>query len=834
MGLVQVRFVPPYLLAAVAMATMLVGGRAGARLSTLDEAIRGDAQATEADGSLPLAFEPNEGQARAGVEFLARGSGYGLALTRTGAILALHKPPVTDARGTVTRQGRAAGLRLRFLGANEGVRLAAARPLPGKVNYLLGNDPSKWVTGIHTFGAVRYERLYPGVDARFYGRQGRLEYDLIVAPGADPSRIGLALSGARTLRLDARGNLLVRLPDGTLVQRRAHIYQLIDGRRQPVAGRYVLHGGDRFGFRLGAYDTRRPLVIDPVLAYSTYLGGSNIDNGESIAVDAAGAAYVAGLTSSAAFPTTPGALETSYNGGVDAFVAKLAPSGASLVYATYLGGSRIDAGVGIAVDPTGAAYATGRTFSSDFPTTPGALETSYNGGVDAFVAKLSPSGSSLVYSTYLGGSGREDGTGIAVDATGSAYVTGDTASAGFPTTPGALDTSFNGGVDAFATKVAASGASLAYSTYLGGSDPDSGSGIAIDATGSAYVTGETASADFPTTPGAFDSSFGAPADAFVTKLAANGASRAYSTYLGGGDLDSGSGIAVDAAESAYVTGVTFSADFPTTAGAFDTSFGGATDGFVTKFAPSGASLAYSAYLGGSDGEGEDGIAVDAAGSAYVTGDTSSADFPTTPGAPDTSYNGRVDAFVTKVAASGASLVYSTYLGGSDPDSGLAIAVDAAGSAYVTGDTSSADFPTTPGAFDTSQSGVFDAFVTKLSAVAVVSVHIDIKPGSAQNPINLGSHGLIPVAILSTPTFDARTVVATSVCFGDAGNASQRDCTEAHGKRHVADVNGDGRLDLLFHFEVKETGIDPGDTTACLTGTTHTGVHVEGCDSIRTV
>ena len=327
---------------------------------------------------------------------------------------------------------RAAGLRLRFLGANEGVRLAAARPLPGKVNYLLGNDPSKWVTGIHTFGAVRYERLYPGVDARFYGRQGRLEYDLIVAPGADPSRIGLALSGARTLRLDARGNLLVRLPDGTLVQRRAHIYQLIDGRRQPVAGRYVLHGGDRFGFRLGAYDTRRPLVIDPVLAYSTYLGGSNIDNGESIAVDAAGAAYVAGLTSSAAFPTTPGALDTSYNGGVDAFVAKLAPSGASLVYATYLGGSRIDAGVGIAVDPTGAAYATGRTFSSDFPTTPGALDTSYNGGVDAFVAKLSPSGSSLVYSTYLGGSGREDGTGIAVDATGSAYVTGDTASAGLP------------------------------------------------------------------------------------------------------------------------------------------------------------------------------------------------------------------------------------------------------------------------------------------------------------------------------------------------------------------------------------------------------------------
>jgi hypothetical protein len=462
---------------------------------------------------------------------------------------------------------------------------------------------------------------------------------------------------------------------------------------------------------------------------------------------------------------------------------------------------------------TGAAF-------EDFPTTPGAFDTSFNDPQSAFVAKLAPNGASLVYSTYLGGG---LGVGIAVDAAGSAYVTGETGSADFPTTPGAFDMSLDD-ADAFVTKLAATGASLVYSTYLGGSNTDDGLAVAVDAAGAAYVTGVTFSANFPTTPGAFDASFGAFEEAFVTKLAASGAGLAYSSFLGGSDEDLASGIAVDEAGAAYVTGATRSADFPTTPGAFDTSSNGESDPFVTKLAASGGSVVYATYLGGSDSDRGSAIAIDAAGSAYVTGSTS----------PDCPESACTDAFVTKLAASGASVVYSTPLGGSDLSSGQGIAVDAAGSAYVTGITFSANFPTTPGAFDTSSNGDADAFVAKLSAVAVVSVHIDIKPGSAQNPINLRSHGLIPVAILSTPTFDARTVVATSVCFGDAGNASQRDCTEAHGKRHVADVNGDGRLDLLFHFEVKETGIDPGDTTACLTGTTREGVDVEGCDSITIV
>jgi hypothetical protein len=305
---------------------------------------------------------------------------------------------------------------------------------------------------------------------------------------------------------------------------------------------------------------------------------------------------------------------------------------------------------------------------------------------------------------------------------------------------------------------------------------------------------------------------------------------AYSTYLGGSSDDAGVGIAVDAAGSAYVTGDTLSADFPTTPGAFDTS--GIFDAFVTKLAPDGSSLVYSTYLGGSGVDVGLATAVDASGSAYLTGFTGSADFPTTPDALDTSLDGGSDAFVTKLAPTGSSLAYSTYLGGSNGDSGFGIDVDSSNSAYVTG-IASADFPTTPSAFDTSLGGASDAFVTKLAAAALTVV-VDIRPGSATNPINVTARGLIPVAILSTESFDATAVDASTVCFGDAEDTSERDCSEAHGKGHVEDVNGDGRLDLLLHFETQETGIDPGDTQACLTAKTFAGVDIDGCDSTRTL
>ncbi len=375
-------------------------------------------------------------------------------------------------------------------------------------------------------------------------------------------------------------------------------------------------------------------------------------------------------------------------------------------------------GYGIAVDAAGSAYVTGCTYSSGFPTTPDAFDASYNGGYDAFLVKLNPTGSALAYATFLGGADNDWGYSIAVDAAGSAYVTGEADSSDFPTTPGAFDTSYNGDDDGFVVKLNPTGSALAYGTFLGGSDIDRGYGIAVDAAGSACVIGGTASSDFPTTPGAFDTSYNSGPydhDAFVVKLNPTGSALAYATFLGGSSFDLGWDIAVDAAGSAYVTGGTDSSDFPTTPGAFDTSYNNG-DAFVVKLNPTGSALAYATFLGGSGEEwGHGGIAVDAAGSAYVTGITQSTDFPTTPGAIDASYNGGGgDAFVAKLNPTGSALTYATFLGGSGEDWGSSIAVDAAGSTYVIGVTRSSDFPTTPGAFDTSYNdGYYDAFVVKL-------------------------------------------------------------------------------------------------------------------------
>jgi hypothetical protein len=407
-------------------------------------------------------------------------------------------------------------------------------------------------------------------------------------------------------------------------------------------------------------------------------------------------------------------------------VTKLDPTGTTLIYSTFLGGGGDDLIRGLGVDGAGNAYVTGQTDSSNFPTTLGAFDTSINGGSDAFVTKLDASGSTLAYSTFLGGSNSNDvGFGIAVDAAGNAYVTGQTSSSAFPTTPLAFDTSYNhpNGTfsDVFVTKLNASGSTLAYSTYLGGSNVDAGNAIAVDPAGCAYVTGNTRSANFPTTPSAFDTSANGDADVFVTKLDATGAALSYSTYLGGGGIgldESGFGIAVNSLGQAYVTGYTLSATFPTTPGAYDTTFNIVTDNFadafVTKLDASGSALVYSTFLGGSGGDdlGE-AIAIDTAGNASVTGFTDSPNFPTTVGAFDTSHNGNPDAFVTTLDSSGSALDYSTYLGGINRDMGRGIAVDLAGNIYVTGETFSPNFPTTAGASDVLYNGHFDVFVTKI-------------------------------------------------------------------------------------------------------------------------
>ncbi len=776
---------------------------------------------------LPLGFVENRGQLDRRVRYHAQGPGFGFYLTKEQLVLSL-------------RQGKRRGvaLALGFQGASPQARLTARSELPGRVNYLRGKNPANWQTDLRSYGELRYHGLWPGIDMVLRGQRGRLKYEFHLAPGADPGRIRLAYRGAEGLSLGAGGALLVDTPLGPLRDSRPVSYQRVGGRRVPVESRFRLapRQSNAYGFALGAgYDPRRPLVIDPTLAYSTFLGGGSFEQGLDVAVDAEGSAYVTGLTGSTDFPTTPGVPARSLGGQNDAFVTKLNPAGTAISYSTYLGGNGdAELGSGIAVDAARNAYVTGATTSTDFPTTPGAFDTSLEAGTEAFMTKLSPTGG-LVSSTYLGGQNNDLGADIAVDGSGSAYVVGREfafAAGDFPVTPGAFDTTLDNCCDAFVAKLNPSGSALSYSTYLGGDEVDEGRGIAVGSNGQAYVTGSTSSSDFPATAGA-DASLGGAEDAFVTRLNATGSALVYSTYLGGGGIDLGAAVAGDATGSAYVTGHTQSGDFPTTAGAYDGALGGPGDAFVAKLG-AGAVLSYATYLGGSgfDGDADMGIALDAAGRAFVTGDTSSSDFPTTPAALDTTLGGSSDAFVAMLGATGSALVFSTYLGGGDFDGGNGIAVDAGGSAYVTGQTDSNDYPTTPGAYDTTLA-VIDAFVTKLAPDALIRVAIDVKPGDAQNRINLRSRGVIPVAVLSTQGFDARSVDVRTVCFGDAENPAQRACSEAHGRGHPEDVDGDGDLDLVLHFRTQETGIDPGDTRACLTGATLDGRRIEGCDSIRT-
>ena len=667
----------------------------------------------EAYGKLPLAFEQTRGQAKEATNFRARGAGYTLSLSATEATFLLARGP--DESST--------GLRMNVVGGNRGAAVEGLNELEGKVNYLIGNDPALWRTDIPTFGRVRYREVYPGIDLVYYGNQRRLEYDFVVAPGSDPGAIVLEFGSAPKIEVEsATGDLLLGIGEKTFRQRKPIVYQETSAGRREVEGRYALRNGGQVGFEVGEYDKSAALIIDPVLEYSTFLGGNGGDEAHSIAVDSAGNAYVAGFTDSTDFPIA-NAIQGVKRGTFAVFVTKLNAAGSALVYSTYLGGSNSDLGFAIAVDSTGSAYVTGTTFSSDFPTV-NALQTMNASGNssfgDAFVAKLNPAGSALVYSTYLGGSDPEQANGIAVDAAGNAYVTGLTRSTNFPTA-NALQATNAGNYDAFVTKLNAAGTALVYSTYLGGDKGDFGGSITVDSAGNAYVTGSTVSTTFPTV-NAIQSTLagsGDLSDAFVTKFNAAGSALVYSTYLGGSSYDSGSSIAVDSNRNVYVTGTTNSTNFPT-ANALQPANGGNDDTFVAKLNPAGSALVYSTYLGGSEHDHGNGIVVDSAGNAYVTGFTLSANFPTAHAIQSTfggaTFSG--DAFVTKFNVAGSGFVYSTYLGGDNLDWGLDIALDSASNAYVTGITSSKCFPTTTGAFDTALSlGAGDAFISKISETA---------------------------------------------------------------------------------------------------------------------
>ena len=605
------------------------------------------AWASQTYGNLPLSFEANQGQTAAQVDFLSRGSGYTLFLTPGEAVLTLPvSAPVTREDGAENVQGIPPSvLRMQLVSTNPQPLVTGLGELPGKSNYFTGNDSSKWRTNVPSYASVKYQAVYPGIDLIYYGNQRQLEYDFVLAPGADPGEIRLTFEGADEITLDAQGNLVLHMESGEVILNAPVIYQEIDGTRQPISGGYALQGENHVAFNVGIYDTSRTLVIDPVLDYSTYLGGGDDEEGKGIAVDLAGNVYVTGETFSSNFPTAS-PIDGSFGGGfVDAFVTKIDSTGASLVYSTYLGGNGSDHGYDIALDSDGHAYITGDTRSTNFPTA-SPIQASLNGTQDAFVTKLNAAGTALVYSTYLGGDGVDTAWGIALGTDGTAYIAGQSFSSDFPTV-NPFQGSNAGNKDAFVTKVNASGTALTYSTYLGGLGQDQGYSIAVDASGNAYVSGVTYSANFPTNSAFQDTFGGGDYDAFVTKINALGDSLVYSTYLGGSSQDQGNGIAVDADGNAYVTGFTWSDSFPTATPIQGTNAGGPWEAFVTKLNAQGTGLVYSTYLGGVNNERGQAIAVDVAGNAYVTGDTNSDNFPTASAIQDTR-GGVQDAFVVKI------------------------------------------------------------------------------------------------------------------------------------------------------------------------------------------
>jgi Beta-propeller repeat len=726
-------------------------------------------------GNLPMSFEANRGQTASRVRFISRGHGYSLFLTPTEAVLSLSKgKKEADEKADLRAKKRPsmrsvptehAVVHIKLAGASEKPQISGADKLPGTVNYFIGRDPKKWHGDITTYAKVKYASVYPGVDLIYYGNQGQLEYDFTVAPGANPKQIALCFAGAKGLHLDKRGNLVVDLGGTRIVEKTPVVYQEIGDVRRGVAGGYELKNNHTVGFELARYDRDRPLVIDPVLTYSTYIGGSSYDTALSIALDTSGDAYVTGITSSAAFPTTAGTFQAGPGSGdSNAFVTKLNGTGGA-IYSTFLGGSGDDSSWKIAVDSSNNVYVTGGTYSSDFPTTPGAFRTSRTQpfGAEAFVTKLDSTGAALVYSTFLGPKYDDDG-GIAVDLSGNAFVTGFTASSNFPTTPGAFQAAPAGDYEAFVTKLNSAGTALIYSTFLGGSGYEESHGIVIDSSGNAYVIGLTGSTDFPTTAGAFQTAFrGDRFDAFVTKLNSTGTGLAYSTYLGGSGDDYGYGIALGSSGNVYVTGFTYSADFPTTAGAFQTTNGGGADAFVTKLTSTGA-VSYSTFLGSDQDDVGNAVGVDSSGNALITGYTNSfANFPVT---ADALFNTGATPFLSKLDGSGATLHYSTYLGG-NAGSGRGIAVDSSGNAYVAGGIYSALLPTTAGAFQTTYGGASDAFVSKITFVSDTNppkISI-LSPTATIYTLNQP----VPSAYTCTDSDDAVTV-----CNGPVANGANID------------------------------------------------------------
>lgn len=707
---------------------------------------------------LPLTFERNEGQLGqidSDTKYFTRGNGYALYFSPQEVVMVLRNQ-------SGGKSISFSHLKIQFIGSKNDSSINGEEELETKSNYLIGNNPQQWRTNISNFAKVSYEGLYPGINAVFYGSQEQLEYDFCVAPGANPKDVCLHIEGAQKLEIDERGNLCIALDKSEVQMNKPIVYQWDNEKKVPVDGQFVLLAKNYVGFAIGSYDPSKTLIIDPIIAYSTFLGGSGADGGigligggglgtqnnMGIAVDRDGNAYICGQTSSKNYPTTPCAIQDTFAGGFDACVTKINCDGTKIIFSTYLGGSGFDGANAIAVDCEKNIYITGQTSSPNFPGTGFATiqptSTGFQKHVsgtlgNAFLTKLDPSGKTILYSTYCGGFGEHGGnpnsvkgdvgSGIAVDDKGNAYFTGSTSSDTFPVTPGAFQTTYNGGIwDAFIVKVDTKKrgkSSLIYSTFLGGIDEDRAFGIAIDSCGNAYITGHTDSTNFPV-KNALQPTYGeGNRDCFLTKLNSTGSDLIFSTYCGSDGNDQAFSIALDKCDNIYITGLTNSTpnsnpqnpNFPSTNNAFQRlPQGDFLNAFITKFNAEGTAILFSTYFGGSNGfTFANSIGLDRFGNPCISGQTSATNLPTKNATQPVYGGGDSDGFVAKLSSDLSKLFFSTFLGGSMDDDAFSIALDWRGDVYIGGATDSTNFFTTRGVFQpTYGGGPLDIFVTKFA------------------------------------------------------------------------------------------------------------------------
>ena len=685
--------------------------------------------------------------------------------------------------------GQTATVRVRYNG-DKPAHAVGLDELGGKANFLLGTDQSNWKTDVPTFSSLAYRDMWPGIDVVYSLTGGSLKTEFQLAPGADASLVHWHVAGADSIRRGRDGSLVVSAGHHELREAPPQVFEqeASSGNLHPVTGSFRILSNNTVGIEIGQYDHRNRLIFDPVIGFSTYLGGSGQSGANAVAIDSTGNTVIAGYTTT--LDLAPGATTIGSPQRTAAFVAKLTAAGNQLIFCTYLGGSLVDQANAVALDRWNNVYIAGAASSHNFPVL-NAVQPTMHGSQDAFVAELNASGNALVFSTYLGGSNAEQAYGIAVNRQGNVYVTGDTLSNDFPIAQ-PFQAASEGGQDAFVTKLGISGSSILFSTYLGGSADEHAAGIAVSGSGAATITGSTFSTNFPVAA-AFQSHNGGNQDAFVSSLNSAGTALVFSTYLGGsggtsGLPETGSGIAVDSSGAVYVTGTTSSNTFPVTPGSFQTvPEGSLLNAFALKLSAAG-SLTYSTYLGGSSANYGSGIAVDMAGNAHVVGYTASTDFPSLRGV-QTALNGGYDAFVTKLNSTGSQLIYSTLIGGSLSDSATAIAIDHYGTAVIAGQTLSSNFPTAS-AFQTQLKGAESSFVVRLPVGWVPMLYSSGGWWSVDYLTNAGSNGVAP-AIQTISTFGAPGELPF---VGDWSGTGKQNIGVFQNGTWYLDIDGNGTFD----------------------------------------